>query len=255
MISAIWRVWRMLATGFCFAFFGLGGLFLALLVFPTIALFSRDQVTRRKRVQAAISRSFRFFIGVMRAFGVMTFSAEDIDKLTTDKGTIVVANHPSLIDVILLGAVMPRFDCIVKQALWHNPLLKGVVNAAGFIPNSAGEEVINTCRERLEEGENLVIFPEGTRTVPGQKIKLQRGAAQIAVRTQAPVRLVNIVCSPTTLTKGEKWYDVPPLRPHFRLKVGELVESKGFCGDSVAFSLAARRLNSRLTEALDREIA
>src|SRR5690606_15463785 len=60
-------VWRLIGTGLAFAFFGLGGLFLTLFVFTPIALFSRDEATRIRRVRRVIYHSFRLFVFLLRA--------------------------------------------------------------------------------------------------------------------------------------------------------------------------------------------
>ncbi|RCU52780.1 1-acyl-sn-glycerol-3-phosphate acyltransferase [Corallincola holothuriorum] len=253
MINTISKTWRVIATGFCFLSFGLGGFLLTIFVFPAIYLIAPKPARRRNLTQSTISKAFLFFTRVMQHLGVMELSTQGIEALKLQRGAIIVANHPSLIDIVLLGAMMERFDCIVKQKLWQHPLLGGVMRAAGFIPNNAGESVIQTCQSHLQEGRNIVIFPEGTRTVPAQPLKLQRGAAQIALRTGAPIRLVHITCVPTTLAKNEPWYNVPTIKPHFSLKVGKLIQSNEFLGDGKEYSVAARQLTRYLAQRLEEE--
>jgi 1-acyl-sn-glycerol-3-phosphate acyltransferase len=98
-----------------------------------------------------------------------------------------------------------------------------------------------------------VIFPEGTRTTPGQPLKLQRGAANIAVRGGLDVTPVRISCTPLTLGKGEKWYRVPPTRFHMVIVVQKDLPIAPFLngtegGDPLAGgeALAARRLTDYL---------
>ena len=62
---------RLIGTAIGFTVFGLGGLVQTIVLFPLIALFSRDQETRTRRVRALISRSFRAFIWLIQALGVM----------------------------------------------------------------------------------------------------------------------------------------------------------------------------------------
>ncbi len=93
--------------------------------------------------------------------------------------------------------------------------MKGIVKAAGYIPNRDPESLLDDCSERLQDGNVLLVFPEGTRTSPGKPSKLQRGAAQIAVRTETDLRLIHITVEPSFLTKEKKWYQVPDTKPFF----------------------------------------
>jgi hypothetical protein len=93
----------------------------------------------------------------------------------------VLANHPTLIDVVFLISLLPNADCVVKRVAC-NPFMRGPVRAAGYISNDDGAGLVDDCIAAVRAGGSLVIFPEGTRSVPGQPPRLQRGAANIAVR-------------------------------------------------------------------------
>ena len=65
-----------------------------------------------------------------------------------------------------------------------------------------------------------MIFPEGTRTEKDEVLnEFQRGAANIALRANVPIRPVLMTCSPSTLTKNEKWYHIPSEPFHVKIKV------------------------------------
>ena len=242
------RLWRLLATAFSFGLFGVGALLLTLAWFPWLRLACRSQARRRELAQGTIRHSFRFFLGVLSGLGVMSYKIEGAERLALDGGSLLVANHPSLIDYVLLASVAPRCDCIVKQALWQHPCFGGVIRAAGYLPNGEGEQLLAACRQRLAAGGLLLIFPEGTRTTPGQPLRLQRGAANIAVRCGADLRLAHILCQPSTLTKQESWYHIPTRKPHFHVMIGDKVAVAPFL--CVAPSVAARQLTEFLTQAL-----
>ena len=72
MLEHLNRYWRVVATGFCFAMFGLGGLFIRLVVYPLLLLFTRDAERRKSAAQAVIHHSFRFFVGLMNFVGVIS---------------------------------------------------------------------------------------------------------------------------------------------------------------------------------------
>ena len=153
--------WRLLATAACFAVFGLGGLVLWVLVFPVLRIISGGR--RFERIQWVVHKSFAAFLWLMEAVGVMRMEVIGAEKLRNCRGALVLANHPTLIDVVALVSLMPATSCVVKQALWLNPFLGGVVRAAGYISNSDSDSLIDDCARALRRGRSLVVFPEGTR--------------------------------------------------------------------------------------------
>jgi len=238
--KALNRFWRMLATGFCFILFGLGSFLLSLIWFRLLFLVVRNPTS-----------CFRFFLEVARLIGALDYKIEGAEKLKDDKGCLILANHPTLIDYVLITSLLPRADCIVKAELQYNFFLSGAVKAAGYLINSEGEALINACSKRLAEGNVIVIFPEGTRTTPNTEIKLQRGAANIAVRVPCDMRLVLVSCSETLLSKESKWYNIPEEKPIFKIEVLDKISPEPFLKEAKGVpSLAARLLTTSLKHSL-----
>lgn len=235
------HAWRVFATGFVFVLFGLGALLISLTMFPVLRLSTRDPDVARRRIQRGMQHTFHFYIEVMRWLGIMTYEVHGIDRLR-EQGRLVVANHPTLIDVVLLVSLMPEVDCIVKRGLWRNPFLRWPVIWASYIPNSEGEELIEGCSDTLRRGHSLLVFPEGTRTVPGKPMRMQRGAAHIALAADADILPVTVTCDPPTLFKGNPWYRVPARRFHMKVVVGEPVSASTFRQEGDLPARAARRL-------------
>jgi 1-acyl-sn-glycerol-3-phosphate acyltransferase len=177
---------------------------------------------------------------------VLTYELRGAERLQRD-GLLILANHPTLIDVVFLMSFVRSADCIVKAALAHNPFTRGPVRAAGFVCNDSGAGMVEDCLQSLRTGNNLIIFPEGTRTPRIGHQPLQRGAANIAVRGQRNVTPVRIRVQPLTLGKGEKWYRVPAQRCHIEFEVGEDIAVAPFLADSASEAIAARRLTDHLT--------
>lgn len=239
--------WRLLATGISFAAFGIGGLMLWAIVFPILSLAVKDPVRQSHMARKTIHNAFRFFIGLMKALGVLSYEVHGLDKLNRP-GLLILANHPTLIDVVFLISFIPKADCVIKAALIHNPFTRGPVLAAGFIRNNMGPLMLDDCIASVRQGNHLIIFPEGTRTTPGQPLKLQRGAANIAVRGNFPITPVVIDCQPSTLTKDKAWWQIPSQRPHFRLAVQDDLPTAALVAGCGNDSLAARKLTDYLTD-------
>jgi 1-acyl-sn-glycerol-3-phosphate acyltransferase len=214
------RAWRLLATGFVFIVFGVGALLLSATLFPLLRLVSWRPAQAQARIQRAMQLILKWYVWLMKSVGVLTYEVHHVERLWRP-GQLIIANHPTLIDVVFLISLMPRVDCIVKQGLWRNPFLRWPVLWASYIPNNTGDVLVPECAATLQRGNSLLVFPEGTRTVPGQPLRMQRGAAHIALVAGAPILPVTITVSEPTLTKGYPWYRVPRARPHFCIKVGE----------------------------------
>jgi 1-acyl-sn-glycerol-3-phosphate acyltransferase len=235
--------WRIPATGFAFLCIFFGGGVLAFALQPALALFPGD---RRDRTQRAIHRLFGIYLKGLSFGGLLRLQIEGAEKLAAAQGCMVVANHPSLLDVVVLMSLIPRSQCIVKHQLWQHRFLGKLMRQAGYISNSLpAEQMIEACAASLAAGESLIIFPEGTRSRPGQKLALQRGFAHLATMTAAKILPVVITCDPPTLVKGEPWWQIPPRPPLFRVVVGEVLESDRFM-QAANRSLAARHLVSHI---------
>lgn len=247
--------WRLFATGLCFSLFGLGGLILTLIIFPLYYLFAGKYRTRlaRKTIQTA----FALFLWIMQFTGVLKFEIKSARRLTDAKGMLVLANHPTLIDVIAIIAYMPNVNCIVKQQLWSNFFIGMVVRSADYIRNTESEGLIEQCHEALQAGNNLIIFPEGTRSRPGEPLKFKRGTAHILLKSNALIKPVIIKCVPSTLTKGEKWYKIPRTKANMIVSVQPAMSTEKLManadGDVEAFS--ARQLTKKLEDYFSNQIA
>lgn len=236
------QAWRVVATGLAFSVFGVACVLFGFTLFPLACLTAPDRAAARRRAQWIVHRWFGAFAALMKGLGLITVEIDGAERLRRP-GHLIVANHPSLIDVVLLIAHIPEVDCIVKQQIFRNPLMRWPVVWAGYIGNSAPEQLIADCAAALQRGHSLLVFPEGTRTVPGQPLRMTHGAARIALAAGASVLPVTITCSERTLFKGQPWYRVPPQTPHYRLRVGEPYPAGRFLTEAGGqITVAARRL-------------
>ncbi|PHQ69447.1 MAG: 1-acyl-sn-glycerol-3-phosphate acyltransferase [Sneathiella sp.] len=240
--------WRLAGTGLAFSGFGIGGLLMTVIVFPIIAAVTPNDAQRVRRVRKVIYYSFRFFVSMLRIGGIINSRFHETERLKNCHGGLIIANHPSLLDTVFLMSRMPDVQCIIKKELWENKFLGGVMRAAGYIRNDGdAETMLEQCRVTLAQGQNILVFPEGTRTVPGQAIKFQRGFANIATHFDAPIQLVTIKCEPSTLTKGSPWYAIPSRQARFDISFDELLDMNGYLRHEPR-SLKVRKLTRQLEQ-------
>jgi 1-acyl-sn-glycerol-3-phosphate acyltransferase len=171
--------------------------------------------------QRLIQRLFAFFVGYLRLSGLLCLNASDLIKLRESRGLILVANHPSLLDVVFVVSQLPQVFCVMKASLARNIVLCGTARLAGYVNNDFGPTLVKTCRERLREGGNLLIFPEGTRSNGTLLRPFKMGFALVAGLTQAPVQTLMIKWSAEYLGKGWPLFKQPPFPVECSVRMGE----------------------------------
>lgn len=214
---------KILTSGILFTLLGVGGCMCTLLLRPVLAVLPGGREARRRRAARIIRRFFRLFVFGLEASGILEVEADGMPPGL--KGALILANHPSYLDIVILIALLPETVCVVKEAVWNNLFFGPLVRAAGFINNQGPDEVLEHCALALASGLNLVIFPEGGRTRPGLPLKFKRGAAHLALRTGAPILPVRVSVDPPLLAKGDRWYMVPAPTCRFRFAFGAWVHA------------------------------
>jgi 1-acyl-sn-glycerol-3-phosphate acyltransferase len=211
--------WRFVGTSLLWFFFGLIGLIVSIFVFPVLYLIVRDTAARQTIARNLIATAFGAFMWGGYLMGVFSFRVTGMEHRDPEGGQLILANHPTLIDVVLLLSILPQVDCVIKEAVIRNPFMRASVTTANYISNYEPADLLSSCVERLESGASLLLFPEGTRTVSGQPLAFKLGAAEVAVRANARILPVVIDCRPPFLAKHEPWYSIPPSRPHFSVTI------------------------------------
>ena len=250
MLFSFNYVWRLVATALSFTLFGVMGLLIPWVASPWIRWRYAHPQQRQQQARRLIHRSFRWFIHAIRFLGVITWEVRHAERLERP-GLLVLANHPCLLDVAFLMAFIPNPDCIVKDRLFTNPFMRSYLRLTGFLANSEAVGLVEDARKSIAGGSSLVIFPEGTRTTPGEALRFQRGAANVALRTETSITPVTILCQPLTLTKKHRWYHIPARKPHISLVVGEDIPLTGY---RQPLAVAARELTRDLQNYFTEEL-
>jgi 1-acyl-sn-glycerol-3-phosphate acyltransferase len=246
VIPLVSRTWRILVTGFSFALFGFGGLVFTAIVVPVLKRMPGEPVEREFRCQYAVHKSFGWFVRVMEVLGLLAVEVRNGERLR-EPGQLIVANHPTLLDVVFLVSNLPQTDCVVKQAVMSNPFMRGTAVCAGYLANDPGDALVDACAARLTRNRSLLLFPEGTRTDDGQLGRFRRGAAHVALRSGRPLRPVVIHCHPPSLMRGQRWYQVADRKLRIVLECCEELEPEAAPVGS-GRGAAARRLSGRLRD-------
>jgi 1-acyl-sn-glycerol-3-phosphate acyltransferase len=243
------RQWRAFRTGLAFAVFGIGAFIVAFVIIPVLRFTLGTRSDPTVRVQSIVHRGFRWFEWFVSILGLIRVSRVGFERLAGDGPRFVIANHPTLIDVILLGTSLRQADCVVKKAALRNLYLRRIVTAAGYVPNDEGDRLVDACVRKLRAGRTLLMFPEGTRSPRGELGRIQRGAARVALRSGVPLLPVVITCDPPMLMKGQPWYEVPERTARLTLVAQQPIDPAVYLTDPRSIPAAARRLSREIQAA------
>lgn len=171
--------------------------------------------------RAAIARVYRMFWWLAGSVGMLRMDARALDGLAHERGLIVVANHPSLLDAVMLVSRLPRSACVMKASLMRSPFLGPGARLARYISNDSTNGMIRLAVEDLRQGGQLLMFPEGTRTTLSPLNPFRPGFALIAKLAAAPVQTVLIDTDSPYLGKHWPLWRLPPLPIRFSVRLGE----------------------------------
>jgi 1-acyl-sn-glycerol-3-phosphate acyltransferase len=191
-IGSLLYAYRVFAKWLSFFVFGLAALLLVTLVIPVTIVFIHPRERFQSVIRHLVSAWFRCFIRMMKGIRIVELRTEDRETFRNMKSKIVVANHPSLLDVVMLISLIPNADVIVRGSLAENPIVSGVVRCLYILNTLDFERLASACGASLAAGNCLVIFPEGTRTPRNGEIKLKKGAARISLLSGAEIVVAHI---------------------------------------------------------------
>lgn len=190
--------------------------------------------------QALIRHLFRFWTICSIRLGVFDISFPEADELSQVRGVILAANHPTVMDAVILLATVPRSVCIMRASLINNPCLGGAARLARFVANDRGPTLIRQGMEKIHNRENLLIFPEGTRTVSEAVNPFKQGFALVATKSGAPIHTIFIERDGRYLGKGISFFAASPLPIRYRLHLGKVFHPQ--------LEESAQELTSRMEE-------
>jgi 1-acyl-sn-glycerol-3-phosphate acyltransferase len=252
--SSIRQLFRILLAGLTFVGFGLGAVLLAWLVLPLLSL-GPSQAKRRLRCQRAVRMTFVFFHDCMRWCGLVDFDPRCVPALASAAPMVIVANHPTLIDVTAILSVWSGVCVVAKRSWFRNPVIGPLLFLCGHIesgaqtPEGEGNSVLDGGAQRLAEGHSVLLFPEGTRSPAEGLHRFRSGAFHLAYRAKVPVMPVLITAEPPGLKKHQAWHAIPTRTIRLRIRPLECVPSVDYA-DPRALQIAIRdQLAAALTGA------
>jgi len=199
---------RMGLTAYCFVQFAVQVLWLGKWVIPRILKSRGQSVEKRSRALYHAQKHVSFYLKTLSFFSLVEFHFRG--KVLKEPA-VIVANHPSILDFIALLQDYPNGICLYKSQTRSNPVLVDFVTVAGYVEGmdgsrAASKRIVDECCQRLDEGHQVIFFPEGTRSKSNVSVSRFRSTGfYAAIRSDVPVQPIAIYCRPLFLGKNQSW--------------------------------------------------
>jgi len=175
---------------------------------------------RTNYIRSAITRSYHRYFAWLHFLHIIHFDLTELDRLRTEKGLILTANHPALLDALLIISRLENVVCIMKAQVLRNMMFGAGARMAGYIPNTSIHHIVKAATRELRAGHLLLLFPEGTRSEKNTIQPFQGTVAVIARRTGCPVQTLVIETDTDFLGKAWRPWHIPQFPVHIRVRVG-----------------------------------
>jgi 1-acyl-sn-glycerol-3-phosphate acyltransferase len=173
-------------------------------------------VRGRRGIGWALATYTRAFLFVVRlVIPSLRLAIPARRELRQLRSTVVVCNHLSFLDPLLMLACLPRLISIVRPNFFRVPIFGWILRGSGFLgPDlfAEGQPWIERVARHLRSGGNLLIFPEGTRSRDGRLAPFKKGAFFLAKHLAAPILVLRIDGTDHLFAPGRLTFDVSPNR-------------------------------------------
>jgi len=214
-------VWlRKTLAAFSFVMFFGSGIICSFIIFPFVLLLTFSREKQRRFVTWLLSRAYPAFFWWLRTVGLMEYPRLELPAdVPRDRPYVLIANHPSLIDVLFCLGWLPKLTTVVKASWYEGWVLRWVVGSTHYIPGAGlradgddYEPALGRVVDALKAGRSVVTFPEGTREPHHQLLKFHRGPFEVACRAKVPLVALFIGIDNPALTRGTM---LPPAKMRY----------------------------------------
>ena len=134
-----------------------------------------------------------------------------LENINKNKTYVIVANHESLADIIMLYQTKTQFKWVAKESLFKVPFIGWCLSLTKHIKLERGDfssikKVYHKAAEWLRSDMSVLFFPEGTRSETGKMNEFQNGAFKLAIKEKKPVLPIRLTGTRDIIPKGGKQF-------------------------------------------------
>lgn len=242
---------RIFLTGFSFVGFFSFGCVVGWLAMPILALWPGTPEQKKRRIEGIVCALYRGFVQFLHLARLIDYARPELPPdFPRGRGYVLIANHPSLIDTLILMGLVPGLSSVVKPHWYSSWMLRVLMRHANHIPGAdrsaalppaEGDSdmssetaddgdvpaVVTRMVKHLQAGHALVIFPEASRSFERKLRRFRRGAVEAAIRAGVPIVPAFISVDPPMLMKHQPWHEVPERRGVYRVEFFPVIETAG----------------------------
>lgn len=183
-----------------FTYYGLGGLFLSMLGMTILPLIP---ISKKKKMEWFHRTMSKFMGSVLFSNPFVHPKLINEHKEDFNKQGIIIANHSSFLDILVIGMLHPKIIFMVNDWVYNSPFFGKAVQLAGFYPASSGiEKGVSHLQEKIRQGYTLMVFPEGTRSTTNRIKRFHKGAFYLSEQLQLDLIPILIHGNSEALPKG-----------------------------------------------------
>lgn len=193
----------LLRSVFAYTVFLLGCVFLQLQMLVSVML---PVSTKRKKYwfHVSVSAATRLIVNVMSVVRKVTINRHNEDF---KKPAVIVANHQSFIDILVLLGLTPKVVMVTNGWVWQSPFFGRIVRYADFYHAGNGyEQLVDSLRKKVLDGYSVVIFPEGTRSVDGTIKRFHKGAFYLAEQLKMDILPIVLYGNGMVISKRQPFF-------------------------------------------------
>lgn len=215
-----------IVTLVCWIWFIFGFLLFFSWLYLAAALFSKEPEIRFQQLN---SQFYQIFFKIVK----LTCPSHTIHidgEVATIQSAVIVCNHLSYLDPLLMIALYPKQKTIVKSRFFSMPVFGRIIAKSGYLPDKGNGQFTTMMIAQMENmgvylqtGGNLFVFPEGTRSRDGKFGTLNKGALKIARICKAPIYVLQLHNTHKLFTPG-KFFFKTRVRNTIRMEVIDCIQ-------------------------------
>jgi 1-acyl-sn-glycerol-3-phosphate acyltransferase len=231
------RVLRMALMGALFALFFFGSPIIALVLFPLLRLTSRSLDVYRTRCTYLLHRGMRLIAATARFVGIVDYDDAELPaSLDRSKPYVMICNHPTFIDMLVVLARFRDLTCVTSGRWSKHWALGRLLRSTNYLPGPGSglpesEDMLATMVAHLGKGHPLLVFPEGQRSMPDQLRRFRRGAIEAAARANVPIVPLFLAIDRPYLTKNVPLWRPPAVAPKYSFEWFDTIDPAAFDHD------------------------